>query len=802
QLEIEGEVIEQEDINLKLLRSLLSEWKTHALIWRNKAEIETTNNLSDVVICAFLASQPNSPQLAREDLEQIELDDLEEMDLHLENPTENALISQDGIGGYDWSYQAEEEHPTKYALMALTYSGSSSSSDFEVDSCSKTCLKAYATLKEQYDSLSSDYKKSQFNLVSYKTSLHSVEERLVHYKKNEVVFEEKINILNLEVRLRDNALVEYTKKLEKAEKERDELQLPLEKYQNLSKSLNSLLKSQVSDKVKIGLGYKEASPVIENFVNSSKMIKNQENVNSRSDKGYHAVLPPYTGNYIPPKPNLMFIDEQVKSESVDVVSNVSSSPIKIVESKVESVDVKNKGVYSTIETKPVKKYRFSHLIIKDWISNDESEVKKVNGQEQIQALVDKQKVIIMEESIRCDLKFDDAEGIACLTNDTIFEELARMSEIPIEESILTPFNDPLPSGEDSIQLNELMIFYTNLQQQVLYLEEAKTTQAKEIANLKKRVKKLEKRRKSRTAGLRRLKKDIDQDVEITLVDEAQGRMHDADMFGVDDLEGNEVIVDVREKIVEKEVSTADPVTTAGEVVTAASVEDSAAPTTATTIDKDQITLDEEVARKLEGEMKAKMEEEERIAREKDEENRAVIIECDDVQALTDADRQRKYFAAKRAEEIRNKPSTKAQKKKLAEQEQAKVDDDDSVELKRCLKIVSEDDDDDVAIEATPLSFISPTIVDYKIYREGKKSYIKIIRADGNSQNYLTFGTMFKNFNREDLDVLRSIIKERFKKINLVDNMDNLTLKTMFEPHVEDIICKYQQGAVKVKLETF
>nr|GFC47871.1 hypothetical protein [Tanacetum cinerariifolium] len=43
QLEIQGEVIEQEDINLKLLRSLSSEWKTHALIWRNKAEIETTS---------------------------------------------------------------------------------------------------------------------------------------------------------------------------------------------------------------------------------------------------------------------------------------------------------------------------------------------------------------------------------------------------------------------------------------------------------------------------------------------------------------------------------------------------------------------------------------------------------------------------------------------------------------------------------------------------------------------------------------------------------------------------------------
>nr|GFD32950.1 hypothetical protein [Tanacetum cinerariifolium] len=80
------------------------------------------------------------------------------------------------------------------------------------------------------------------------------------------------------------------------------------------------------------------------------------------------------------------------------------------------------------------------------------------------------------------------------------------------------------------------------------------------------------------------------------------------------------------------------------------------------------------------------------------------------------------------------------------------EDNESAELKRCLKIIFEDDDD-VTIEATPLSSKSLTIIDYKIYKERKKSYFKIIRADCNSQNYLTFGKMFKNFNREDLEVL-------------------------------------------------
>nr|GEZ27037.1 hypothetical protein [Tanacetum cinerariifolium] len=115
-------------------------------------------------------------------------------------------------------------------------------------------------------------------------------------------------------------------------------------------------------------------------------------------------------------------------------------------------------------------------------------------------------------------------------------------------------------------------------------------------------------------------------------------------------------------------------------------------------------------------------------------------------------------------------------------------------VERCLEIIPEDDDD-VTIEATPISSKYPTIVDYKIYKEGRKSYFKIIRADGNSQNYLTFRKMFKNFNIEDLEVLWSIVKARFKKTKPVDDMDNLlcqTLKTMFEHPVEDNIWKYQQ----------
>nr|GEV27213.1 ribonuclease H-like domain-containing protein [Tanacetum cinerariifolium] len=85
----------------------------------------------------------------------------------VETSTSNALVSQcDGVESYDLSYQAEEE-PGNFALMA--FSSLSSSSDNEVPSCSKACSKAYAQLHCQYDKLTDDFRKSQFDVISYQT---------------------------------------------------------------------------------------------------------------------------------------------------------------------------------------------------------------------------------------------------------------------------------------------------------------------------------------------------------------------------------------------------------------------------------------------------------------------------------------------------------------------------------------------------------------------------------------------------------------------------------------------------------
>ncbi|GKB12248.1 hypothetical protein Tco_0846171, partial [Tanacetum coccineum] len=163
-----------------------------------------------------------------------------------------------------------------------------------------------------------------------------------------------------------------------------------------------------------------------------------------------------------------------------------------------------------------------------------------------------------------------------------------------EEHVSTPSYDPPQSGEDRMQLNELMDLCAKLSDRVLALENTNTSQAAEIVTLKERVKKLEKKRRSRTYKSRRLYKvglsrriessddaslgsqedaskqgrkiaDIDQDAEVTLIDETQGRSDDNLMFDIS-------ILDEQEVEVEKVVSAADPVTTAGEVVTTVSVE--------------------------------------------------------------------------------------------------------------------------------------------------------------------------------------------------------------------------------------
>nr|GEW91775.1 hypothetical protein [Tanacetum cinerariifolium] len=235
QLKIHGISLSQEDVNLKFFRSLPFEWKTHTLIWRNKANLEE-HSLDD---------------LSPKDTRRTGAAEAQRRHVLVETSTSNALVSQcDGIGSYDWSYQVEEE-PANFALMAIP----SSSSAFvnEVQSCSKACSKAYDQLYSHNDKLTVEYRKYQIDILSYKAGLESVEARLVVYKQNKSILQENINMLKNEVEARDNVLITLKQKLNQAEKERDDLKLKYEKFQTSLKRLTELLANQTNNKH--GLGY-------------------------------------------------------------------------------------------------------------------------------------------------------------------------------------------------------------------------------------------------------------------------------------------------------------------------------------------------------------------------------------------------------------------------------------------------------------------------------------------------------------------------------------------------------------------
>ncbi|GJZ85742.1 ribonuclease H-like domain-containing protein [Tanacetum coccineum] len=287
---------------------------------------------------------------------------------------------------------------------------------------------------------------------------------------------------------------------------------------------------------------------------------------------------------------------------------------------------------------------------------------------------------------------------------------------------------------------------------VLDLEKTKSTQANEIASLKRRVKKLKKKNMSRTHKLKRLYKvgltakvESSRDEEILGEDASkQGRINaidaddditlvsvqddvDKEMFDVDALDGEDVIIAGENENVVKEVVDA----------------------------AQEARLDEEVALKLQVEF----DEEERLAREKakkeKEVNIALIETWDDIQAKIDVDYQlAERLQAQEQEELSDAEKATAFKRlntfedfrtelvegkekragtELAQEitKKQKVEDDkETAELKQCLEIIP--DEEEVTIVAIPLVVKSPSIVDWKIHKEGRKSYYQIKRADGKS----------------------------------------------------------------------
>nr|GFA29980.1 hypothetical protein [Tanacetum cinerariifolium] len=242
--------------------------------------------------------------------------------------------------------------------------------------------------------------------------------------------------------------------------------------------------------------------------------------------------------------------------------------------------------------------------------------KTINGEVQLHAQVDAKEIVITESSVGRDLQLVDEEGFDCLPNSTIFKQLALMG--------------------------------------VLDLEKIKTTQRTKIDSLKRRVKKLKKRNSSRSHKLKRLHKvGLSARVESSSVEESLGKdafkqegmidVIDADgditlVNDVDDLGGEEVFITGQNEDVVEEVVNAAQVSTVATTVT---------------ITTKEITLAQSLeALKLQNPRLQAQEQEELFDAEK-----ATLFQ----QLL---EKKRKHFAAKRGEEKRNKPPTKAQQRKI------------------------------------------------------------------------------------------------------------------------------------------
>ncbi|GKB43826.1 hypothetical protein Tco_0888768 [Tanacetum coccineum] len=331
----------------------------------------------------------------------------------------------------------------------------------------------------------------------------------------------------------------------------------------------------------------------------------------------------------------------------------------------------------------------------------------------------------------------------------------------------------LRSDEDRLKLDELMALSTTLQNRVLDLEKTKTTQHNEISSLKRRVKKLEKKIRLRTHKLKRLYK-------VGLIARVESSDNEKSLDGEEVFVAEQEVVvkdvnnevNVVEEVVEvinsaKLITDAAQVSAAGNVVSTASdaTTISAATTTTATI----TTIDD---KKLQAQ-----EQEELSIKEK-----ATLFQ----QLL---EKRRKHFAAKRNEFGEGKKNKARNIADTREYKEAKSGDDkETAELKQLMKIIP--DEEEVVIDAIPLAVKSPSIVDWKIYKEGRKSYYQIMRADGKSQMYMFFSQMLKSFDNEDLKDLYKLVKANYESTRPVEHLDLLLwgdLKTMFEQHVEDKI---------------
>nr|GEY77102.1 hypothetical protein [Tanacetum cinerariifolium] len=341
QLKIHGVSVSQKDVNLKFLRNLPSEWKTHTLIWRNKSDLEE-QSLDDLFNNLKLyeteVKQSSSTSTATQNLAFVSSS-------HTDSNTDSVSAAASGSAAYAKlpasplpnvdslsnaiNVDDIEEIDLRWQMAMLTMRarrflqktgrnlGANGPTSMGFDMSKVECYNCYKKghfareCRSPKDPRRPGVAEPQKRTVP--TGLESVKARLLVYKQNESVFEENIKLLNIEVQLRDTALATLRQKLDKAEKDSDDLKLKLEKFQTSSKNLIELLASQTSEKTGLGYNSQVFTKAMFDCDNYYSLESDCESWPPSSlydmfqpSGGYHAVPPLYTGTFMPPKPNLVF----------------------------------------------------------------------------------------------------------------------------------------------------------------------------------------------------------------------------------------------------------------------------------------------------------------------------------------------------------------------------------------------------------------------------------------------------------------------------------------------------------------
>ncbi|GJR36279.1 hypothetical protein Tco_1211963, partial [Tanacetum coccineum] len=337
----------------------------HNVFAASSKDQDSTASYADDVMFSFFSYQSNAAQLDNKDLEQINADDLEEINLKwqmtmLTMRVKRALRNKGNRNRDAPRRNAPVDTSTTNALVVQDGIGSSSS-DFEVHTCSKECLQSYQSLQKQYDQQRKVLNKANLEIIGYQMGLESLEARIVVHEKNEAVYEGNIAFLKYDVQVKDISVKDLKNQLEEALKEKDDLKLKLENFEESSKNLTKLINSQISAKDKTCLGYDDQmneselnmkkSEVVHSVFNSRESDVDDNPVNERfkTGEGFHAVPPPYTRNYMPPRPDLSFagLDETVfmstvrKTTTIVPETSISKTSKDIVE-KPKSIQTKPK----------------------------------------------------------------------------------------------------------------------------------------------------------------------------------------------------------------------------------------------------------------------------------------------------------------------------------------------------------------------------------------------------------------------------------------------------------------------------